>query len=158
MQKKLKDKTELFLITKPVTASITTDASDAGIGFIINTEKRTDCMGKVRVVCLEKNTTSSAPEGHINWKEIEAVLKALEMHKEELGRKHFVWYSDSTTTLAAIRRQGTQKLSKAAWELTKNVLDLAEQKKITILKKHVSGRLNCAVDALLRPDEEKKAV
>ena len=121
MQKKLKDKTELSLITKPVTASITTDASDAGIGFIINTEKRTDCMGKVRVVCLEKNTTSSAPEGHINWKEIEAVLKALEMHKEELGRKHFVWYSDSTTTLAAIRRQGTQKLSKAAWELTKSV-------------------------------------
>ena len=51
---KLENKTELSLITKSVTVSITTDASDAGIGFIINTEKRTDCMGKVRVVCLEK--------------------------------------------------------------------------------------------------------
>ena len=37
------------------------------------------------------------------------------MHKDELGGKHLMWwYSDSATTLAAIRRQGTQKLSKAA--------------------------------------------
>ena len=55
----------MSLITKPVTASITTDASDAGIIFIINTE-RTDSMGKVRSVCLEKSTILNAPEGHIN--------------------------------------------------------------------------------------------
>ena len=64
MQKKLKDKTELSLITKPVTAGITTYASDAGIGFIINTEKRIDSMGKVRTVYLEKSTTSSVQEEH----------------------------------------------------------------------------------------------
>lgn len=95
------------------------------------------------------------PRAHINQKEIEAVLRALERHQEELEGRHVVWYSDSTTALAAIRRQGTQKLSDGAWKLTKEVLDLAEERGIRILPKHVPGRLNGAADALSRPGEER---
>lgn len=149
----LSHKTELSLETVPVTGSIVTDASDGGLGYII----RTDTQGgqeenKVQkeVSLLRKNT-----EGHINKKEIEAILKALENHKEELRGKHLIWYSDSVTALAAVRRQGTQKLSKPAWEITKKVLDLTEQEGIKLMARHVPGRLNGAADALSRPGEER---
>lgn len=145
---------KLSLEVAPVSASITTDASDGGLGFIVETEG----VGKEneeRRLRFEASQAPEHPESHINRKEIEAILRALENHRNELKGRRVVWYSDSTTALAAIRRQGTQKLSQAAWQVTKDVLDLAERERITILPKHVPGRLNCAADALSRPDEER---
>lgn len=81
----------------------------------------------------------------------------MESHRCKLRGRRVVWYSDSTTALAAVRKQGTQKLSQATWQVTKEVLDLAEHEKITILPKHVPGRLNCAADALSRPEEERSS-
>lgn len=142
----LSHKTELSLETVPVTGSIVTDASDGGLGYII----RIDTQGKQEAnkVRREASLVRKDTEGHINKKEIEAILKALENHREELHGKHLIWYSDSTTALAAVKRQGTQKLSRPTWEVTKKVLDLAEQEGIKLMAKHVPGRLNGAADAL----------
>lgn len=145
---------KLSLEVAPVSASITTDASDGGLGFIVETEG-VGKENKERRSRFEASQAPEHPESHINRKEIEAILRALENHRNELKGRRVVWYSDSTTALAAIRRQGTQKLSQAAWQVTKDVLDLAERERITILPKHVPGRLNCAADALSRPDEER---
>ena len=145
---------EISLNVAPVSASITTDASDGGLGFIIETLKR-DSRGEEEEARFESSQRSKDPEGHINRREIEAVLRALQNHRKELRGQRVVWFSDSVTALAAIRKQGTQKLSRATWELTKEVLDLAEQEKIAILTRHVPGRLNCAADALSRPEEER---
>lgn len=153
---KLRHKTELSLVTQPVTASVTTDASDGGLGFVINMDGADD-KGKAKQVRFERSLLPSAPEGHINRKEIEAVLRALQTHKEELRGRHVVWYSDSVTALAAIRRQGTQRLSPAAWTAAKEVVDLLEREQVKILPKHVPGRLNCWADALSRPGEERSA-
>lgn len=104
---------------------------------------------------MERSLETSAPEEHINRKEIEAVLRALQENQERLSGKHLVWYSDSMTALAAIRRQGTQRLSKGTWQVTREVLDILEEKGIKLLPKHVPGRLNLAADALSRPKEQK---
>lgn len=151
---KLRHKTELSLLTPPVSASVTTDASDGGLGFIISTESM-DSTGRGKKTQFEKTLLSETPEAHINRKEIEAILRALQTHREELRGRHLVWYSDSVTALAAIRRQGTQRLSPAAWAVTKEVLDLMESEGVKILPKHVPGRLNCRADALSRPEEER---
>lgn len=149
----LRHETELSLAVAPVTASVTTDASDGGLGFVMDlaspgggTEGQTQHKGSM---------VPEHPESHINKKEIEAVLRALQRHRTELRGRRIVWYSDSTTAVAAIRRQGTQKLAPGTWEVTKEVLDLAEQERITILPKHVPGRLNGAADALSRPFEQR---
>lgn len=151
---KLEHNTELSLEVKPVTASVVTDASDGSLGFIINLEKAGEEKrgGKTQI---EGSLVTEDQNAHINRKEIEAVWRALQENKERLKGRHLVWYSDSVTALAAIRRQGTQRLSPAAWALTKKVLDLMEQEGIEILPKHVPGRLNGAADSLSRPEEEK---
>lgn len=150
---KLRNRMELSLKVEPVTASVTTDASDGGLGIIVNVEAAE--RGEKREGQIEQSLVVEEPSAHINRKEIEAIWKALEGHKQELRGRHLVWYSDSMTALAAIRRQGTQKLSPAAWEITKKVLDLAEQEGIKILPRHVPGRLNGAADCLSRLGEER---
>lgn len=149
---KLGKNIELSLETTPVTGSIVTDASDVGLGYLLregterNDEKRRN---------VERSLKSSVPEGHINQREIEAILRALQENQEKLHGRHLVWYSDSMTALAAIQRQGTQRLSKKTWQITKEVLDILEEKKIKLLPKHVPGRLNSAADALSRPREQR---
>lgn len=150
--KKLEAESELSLRTVPVTGSITTDASDVGLGFLIDLEGE-GCPEKE--VHFERGLKVADQEAHINKKEIEAVHKALLEHKKELQGRKVVWYSDSVTALAAIRRQGTQRLSPSAWAATKEVLDLAEKEGITLLPKHVPGRLNGAADALSRQGETR---
>lgn len=151
---RLKGGVEMSLNVVPVSASITTDASDGGLGFIVETARRRS-EEKGKEARFEGCRESRDPESHINKKEIEAMLRALQEHRDKLQGRRVVWFSDSTTALAAIRRQGTQRLSRAAWELTKEVLDLAERENIAILARHVPGRLNCAADALSRPEEER---
>ena len=153
-KEKLEGEVELPLETRRVSASLTTDASDGGLGYLIETMEQKGA-NRGRQVHFERAMEAEDKEAHINRKEIEAVLRALQEHREELRGRHLVWYSDSTTALAAVRRQGTQKLSRAAWELTKEVVDLMDEENIKILPKHVPGRLNSAADALSRPEEER---
>ena len=139
--------TELSLDIIPVTASLATDASDCGLGFIVTCPNGNE---PTRQIQRARSPRADNPRAHINCKEIEALLHGLEEHRQELHGRKVVWYSDSTTAVAAIRRQGTQKLSPATREATKSVLDLAVREGISILPKHVPGRLNGAADALSR--------
>lgn len=150
----LRGKSELSLLVAPVTASIATDASDAGLGFVMNLEGANN-KNKEKQGHYEGSGVPSNKEDHINKKEIEAILTALKNHRDELRGRRIVWYSDSCTAVAAIKRQGTQKLARKTWETTKQVLDLAQQENIAILAKHVPGRLNGAADALSRPLEQR---
>lgn len=151
---KLNGEVELALDTIPVTGSIASDASDGKLGYLINIEG--EQTRRAEGGHFERSQDSRIPEAHINRKEIEAILRALENHRETLRGRHLVWYTDSSTALAAIKRQGTQKLSKGTWEITKRVLDLAEKEGIRLLAKQVPGRLNGAADALSRLGEERR--
>lgn len=151
---RLASHTELSLRAAPVSGSITTDASDNGLGFLVSLGQSGHPERQVR---FERAMQAAEPEAHINRKELEAVLRALEEHRQDLQGRRVVWYSDSTTALAAVRRQGTQRLSPAAWTVTKKVLDLAEEARISLLPRHVPGRLNGAADALSRLGEARSA-
>lgn len=76
-REKLGSQTELSLKTVPVSGSITTVASDYGLGFLINLRKEDQQDGKLY---FEKGQKAERPEVHINCKELEAVQKALEEH------------------------------------------------------------------------------
>lgn len=147
---KLGESTELSLALVPVTGSITTDASDGRVGYLIN-------MGSAGQVHFEGSRSVRDQGAHINRKELEAVLRAMQERREELRGRHLVWYTDSVTACAAVRRQGTQRLSEAAWGVTKDILDLAQQEGIRLSARHVPGRLNAAADALSRLGEARTA-
>ena len=131
----------------PVTASLTTDASEAALGFsVVEGERR-----------LEETKPSQDSRLSINSKELEAILRGLEAGKDLLRGRHVVLYTDNMTARAAVARQGTQRLSSKAWELSKAIVDRAEELGVRFLPRHVPGRLNAHADALSRPLEEREA-
>ena len=131
----------------PVTASLTTDASEATLGFsVVEGERR-----------LEETRPSQDSRLSINSKELEAILRGLEAGKDLLRGRHVVLYTDNMTARAAVARQGTQRLSSKAWELSKAIVDRAEELGVRFLPRHVPGRLNAHADALSRPLEEREA-
>lgn len=137
---------EMSLAIKETTASITTDASEGKLGYILE-------MGKVRE---EKTLQADNEAKHINTKELEALYKCLVENQDILRGRKAIWYSDNVTAKACVTRQGTQAISKDTWETTKKVIDLMERNNISLIAKHVPGALNCAADSLSRPDEEKE--
>lgn len=136
----LTQRRDLSLKQRGTTASISTDASDKAIGYVVEGE------GWHK----EGNRPVSNAYSHINTKELEALLVCLEREGEALENQRIIWYSDNMTARAAIRRQGTQNISQEAWETTKKILDILEEKNITIIAKHVPGSMNKKADALSR--------
>ena len=145
---------KLSLVQSPVSAIITTDASDNGLGAVVEIFKNQSSSQEASIKSTMTTTTKN-PALHINTKEMEALLEVLKLHKQDLKNKRVVWFSDNQTAKAAIARQGTQGLSAAAWEMAKEVTDLATQNKIQIVPRLVPGRLNGGADSLSRPDEER---
>ena len=137
----------MSLVVRPVTASLTTDASDASVGFSV-------VVGSQRV---EDTQPAHDHRQGINSKELEAVLKGLESGGELLRGRRVVLYTDNMTARAAVARQGTQQLSSRAWELSKAIVDKAQALGVELLPRHVPGRLNSHADALSRPGEERDA-
>lgn len=135
------------LVVEPVTASLTTDASEATLGFSV-------VRGGRRI---EETRPSQDSRLSINSKELEAILRGLEAGKDLLRGRHVVLYTDNMTARAAVARQGTQRLSTRAWELSKAIVDKAEELGVRFLPRHVPGRLNAHADALSRPLEEREA-
>ena len=144
---KLRGPVSLALPIKPVSASLTTDASDGTLGFSIVTEDSR----------IEKTLQAQDSRLAINSKELEAILRGLEAGKDLLRGRHVVLYTDNMTARAAVARQGTQRLSSKAWELSKAIVDRAEELGVRFLPRHVPGRLNAHADALSRPLEEREA-
>lgn len=138
---------QMCLVCTEVSASVTTDASDVAIGYVVES-RDSKIQGSMEV---------ENKEASINARELEALLRCLESNGEMLENKHVLWYSDNVTALAAVRRQGTQHLNNTTWEVTKRILDLLEERNIKILPRYVPGALNRQADALSRPDQEEEA-
>ena len=119
----------MSLAVRPVTASITTDASEASVGFSV-------VAGSQRV---EDTQPARDHRQSINSKELEAVLKGLEGGGELLRGRRVVLYTDNMTARAAVARQGTQQLSTRAWELSKAIVDKAQELGVELLPRHVPG-------------------
>ena len=152
---------EMSLVMRPVEAAIATDASDIGLGAVLDValphtgELFVDGESGERGAQVKENLLARDPERHINEKELEALLRVLVRHGERLRRQKVVWYTDSTTARAAVARQGTQCLSKGTWEMAKAVLDRSREQGIELVPTHVPGRLNGAADGLSRPGQER---
>lgn len=152
---KLRSPFTLSVVASPVSATLATDASDVALGAVLETwtprfhRETGPTSQEVSREVLQKEVADETR--HINVKEIEALLEALKRHQDKLSQRQVIWYSDSTTARAAIARQGTQALSKPAWDVTKQALDLAQELGITIIPRQVPGRLNCKADSLSRP-------
>ena len=84
----------MSLAVRPVTASITTDASEASVGFSV-------VAGSQRV---EDTQPARDHRQSINSKELEAVLKGLEGGGELLRGRRVVLYTDNMTARAAVAR------------------------------------------------------
>ena len=152
-EEKLRSTPRLSLVTKPVSAVITTDASDTGLGAVVEIFGKGSVEAEGNLSSTGKSmmaTKSSNPRAHINTKEIEALLEALDSNKEKLRDKKVLWFTDNTTAKAAVARQGTQNISEAAWDMIKKVVDLAASKGIEITARLVPGRLNSGADKLSR--------
>lgn len=155
---------ELSLVRRPVEAAIATDASDTGLGVVLDVASPPP--GKCQLVgspCLQEarvreGLPAQDPERHINEKELEALLRVLERHGAALQGKRVVWYTDSRCARAAIANQGSQRLSKGTWEVAKAVLDRLQSEGIEVVPTHVPGRLNGAADGLSRPGQEHSDV
>ena len=86
---------EASLVNNPVTASVTTDASDSKLGYIVEVGDKRE----------EKTLLAGTPDTHINSKELEALLRALENHGGWLDGRRIVWYVDNVTAAASVRHQ-----------------------------------------------------
>lgn len=139
----LREKRELSLMQREVSASITTDASDVGVGYVL------EC-GDTRV---ERSLGVEGRDASINARELEALLRCLENHGDVLKGRRVLWYTDSITARAAVMRQGTQNLCMDTWNVAKSILDFMEKWEIEIVAKHVPGALNRVADALSRPGQ-----
>ena len=142
---------ELSLQTAPVSAALATDASDTGLGAVLQLAED----GPLGAPRAREMALADASGAHTNAREIVAALRAPERHQDTLAGRRVAWYTDSMTARAAVARQGTQRLSAGAWDAAKRVLDLAEQARIQLVPTHVPGRLNCAADSLSRPGQER---
>ena len=139
----LREKRELSLLQKEVKASITTDASDVAVGYVLE-------KGNTRI---ERSLDVENIEASINARELEALLRCLENHGDILEGMRVLWYTDSMSARAAVMRQGTQNLSIQTWNIAKTILDIMEKRQIKIIVKHVPGALNRLADALSRPGQ-----
>lgn len=143
----------ISLELKPVSAVITTDASDVMLGGVlemidVGSDQQTSANGKEMT-----SVPSRDAQQHINTKEVEALLEVISTNQQKLADKNIIWYTDNRTARAAIAKEGTQKLGPQTWSITKEVLDLASSLRIKILPKWVPGRLNGGADMLSRPSE-----
>ena len=151
----------MSLRVHPTSAIVTTDASDLNIGAVVELVGGQTTGTKTTQGAMERPTKQklSMPvedkDAHINVKELDALFQALEKNKEQLRSKKIVWFTDNVTARAAVARQGTQQLSLATWEKTKQILDLANREAIQIVPRWVPGRLNGCADSLSRPTAEK---
>ena len=86
---------------------------------------------------------------HINVLELRAIFYALKALEESVKGKKIAVFSDNTTALSYIRKQGGTK----SWRLFRLVEELilwAEEKEITLIPKFIEGKKNTVADTLSR--------
>lgn len=139
----LAQRKEISLIYREVTASITTDASEVGLGYVLE-------VGKLRI---EKSIPVKENGTHINTRELQALMQCLDEQGGILAGRKVNWWGDNITALAAVRREGTQNLGRETWYTTKKILDILAQRNIQLVPRYVPSALNKTADDLSRLNE-----
>jgi hypothetical protein len=124
----------------PLNASTTifTDASMSGWGA--HCEDWSQASGK---------WTPQETELHINPLEMLAVIRALNVWKEDLSYTKVMIATDNTTVAAYIRNVGGTR-SPEMIRLSKELFVLCEKYQITLSARHIAGKLNAVADSLSR--------
>ena len=86
---------------------------------------------------------------HINELEMLAVIRAVGHWRQQLMNQTVSVLSDNTTVCAYIRHQGGTK-SRALCQRTLDLIQLTAPLKITLIPRHIPGRLNVIADGLSR--------
>ena len=134
---------EISLERKPLSASIATDASNQGRGYVL------EMQGLPR---HKRQWTVEERNEHINKSELLAFSQAVKDNVEQLKGRRILWYVDNVTAAAVVKNQGSQHISAELWDAGKELLDMLENKGIDVVVRKVPGVLNTAADALSRPD------
>ena len=87
---------------------------------------------------------------HSNYRELLAVLMAIESFKEKLKGRHVQILSDNVTTVAYVNRMGGP--SKDLSDLMTTIWTSAHRSKIVLSAKFLAGKLNLTADFLSRID------
>ena len=85
----------------------------------------------------------------INWLELKAIQLSLIYFLPQIKGRLLMILTDNTTAVACIRRQGTLR-SDPLMQLSKKILEFCFDHKITLVAKHLPGRLNVLADSRSR--------
>lgn len=117
--------------------TLTTDASRRGWGAHIDQQFFQGLWGP-----LEKERSS-------NYRELSAILQALQVSRDLLVGSHVQVQSDNSTTVAYINRQGGTK-SRGLMDLTFQIFSFAEENLLSLSAVFLAGRKNLRADFLSR--------
>ena len=85
----------------------------------------------------------------INWLELKAIQLSLIYFLPVIKGRLLLILTDNTTAVSCIRRQGTLR-SEPLMSLSKKILEFCFDHKITLVPKHLPGRLNVLADSRSR--------
>ena len=87
----------------------------------------------------------------INWRELKAILYAIQSFVDVLRGSHILVLSDNSVTVQYIKKQGGTR-SAHLCDVTWQILQFADKNGIMISVRHIPGKLNVIADRLSRPD------
>ena len=119
------------------TLEIFTDASLTGFGGTLNGQE----------VSGKWNETEK--QWHINVLELLGIWKVLKHFQNQIQGSSILVASDNTTAVAYINKQGGTR-SMSLMQLTEEVLLWLDAHQITVIGRHIPGKLNVLADALSR--------
>lgn len=91
-------------------------------------------------------------QAHINLKEMQVVLLALQAFHEMITPGHVLIQSDNATVVAYLCHQGGMH-SHSLDRITRRIVRWCQTKEVTLSAVHVAGADNCLADALSRPGQ-----
>ena len=92
---------QVSISRKLLSASVTADASNAGLGYVLEIQGQPTVKGQIQ---------QAGGEDHINRRELLAFQRAVEENAEALEGGKMVWYVDNSM-VAIIRKQGIQHIA-----------------------------------------------
>ena len=127
-----------------ISATLTTDASDEGLGYRI----------VVGEEVIEKSLPLTGNKSHINIRELQAVFEAIKAHKEFLSDRRVKIWSDNMTVVTLLRKGALSKVSVALEKLARETPQMCYDSRIRLAVRHIPGHLNAVTDHLSRQSLE----
>ena len=136
--------TDLEALRNPVPMHTETPSVD------IMTDASAYGWGGVMIPFQVRGTWGPSLEGFsMNWKELRAIFLTLSYFVDQLQGRTVRVLSDNTTAIACLRRQGSL-VCPFLWNLTREILEMCQERSITLVPVHLRGVLNILADGLSR--------